>query len=298
MSIKMNPEDALSKKGVNIAWHPAFVEALQMELYAYRNVLEFHSEFQLTSEPLRIDCVVIKKAKDVVIEKNIAATFRKWNLLEYKSPGDYISVADFYKVYGYACLYASFERVPITDLTISFVESRYPKKLLGHLEKKRDYAIAESSPGIYTVSGDILPIQVIDSRQLLAKENLWLKSLSDKLNLSEIDLISTEMARQDKAARIAAYRDAVVRANAGTIQEVLMRKAKLTIEQVVENVGLTAKWEARARAEGEAKGRTEGEKHKAIAIAQNMVNLGLPLDTVVSATQLDIEEIKPLYQKA
>jgi predicted transposase YdaD len=64
-----------------------------------------------------------------------------------------------------------------------------------------------------------------------------------------------------------------------------------------EDVGWTAKWEARGRAEGEAKGRAEGEIHKALDIAQNMVNLGLPLETVVSATQLDIEEVRPLYKK-
>jgi hypothetical protein len=209
-----------------------------------------------------------------------------WNLLEYKSPGDYVSVADFYKVYGYACLYTSFKRIPITNLTISFVESHYPKKLMEHLQKKRGYTIAETGSGVYTVSGDILPIQIIDSRRLSADENLWLKSLSNELNLLEVDQISTEIARQDKATQIAAYRDVVVRANADVIQEVLMRKAKLTIEQVVENVGLTAKWEARA------------EERKALSIAQNLVNLGIPLETVVSATQLDLEKVKPLYQSS
>jgi hypothetical protein len=55
-----------------IPWHPAFVEALQMELRDYRDVLEFYSEYQLTTEPLRIDCVVVRKAKNVEIRKNIA----------------------------------------------------------------------------------------------------------------------------------------------------------------------------------------------------------------------------------
>ena len=88
-----------------ISWHPAFVEALQMELDAYKDILEFYPEYPLTSEPLRIDCVIIKKTKTVTINKNIAAIFRTWNLLEYKSPDDYVSVADFYKVYGADTLY-------------------------------------------------------------------------------------------------------------------------------------------------------------------------------------------------
>jgi len=60
-----------------IAWHPAFIEAIQLELEDYSDVLEFFPEYQLTSEPLRIDCVVIKKPKNVVIKKNIAAIFRE-----------------------------------------------------------------------------------------------------------------------------------------------------------------------------------------------------------------------------
>jgi hypothetical protein len=70
---------------------------------------------------------------------------------------DYVSVADFYKVYGYACLYTSFEKVPVKDLTISFVQSRYPRKLVKHLQNEHGYEVAETAEGIYTVKGDILP---------------------------------------------------------------------------------------------------------------------------------------------
>jgi len=106
-----------------ITWHPAFAEALQLELEAYGDSLEFHPEYQLTSGPLRIDCVVIKKAPNLVIEKNIASIFREVNLLEYKSPDDYVSVTDFYKVYGYACLYASFEKFPIREKKPGFMHT-------------------------------------------------------------------------------------------------------------------------------------------------------------------------------
>jgi hypothetical protein len=270
-----------------IPWHPAFVEALQMELHDYRDVLEFHSEYQLTAEPLRIDCVVIRKAKDVEIRKNIAAIFREWNLFEYKSPGDYVSVADFYKVYGYACLYTSLKKVPITSLTVSFVESRHPKKLLRHLQNERGYTIAETAEGIYTVKGDILPMQIIDSRRLSADENLWLKSLRDDLDSLETTRIGEEITRQEKGVQIAAYLNVITKANSESIQEAMemgQRKQKLTIEQVIENTGLGAKWEARGKAE------------KAFSIAQNMVKLGLPFETVVSATQLEPEKVKALYR--
>jgi len=289
---KMNMEENPDADSTHISWHPAFVEALQMELQAYQDVLEFHPEYQLTSEPLRIDCVVIKKAKDAVIKKNIAVIFREWNLLEYKSPDDYVSVADFYKVYGYACLYASFNKVPITSLTVSFVESHYPQKLLDHLKDERGYDVAETSSGIYTVSGDILPIQVIDSRKLPAEENLWLKSLSNELEYAEFSQVSTEIRRQGKAARLSAYLYVILGANYTVMKEAIKMNKKII--QVFEELGLIAEWEARGEARGEAKGIAEG----AFNIAQNMVKLGLPIETVISATQLDPEKIKPLYQQA
>ena len=275
-----------------IPWHPAFVEALQMELQEYQDILEFHPEYQLTSEPLRIDCVVIKKVKDVVIKKNIAVIFREWNLLEYKSPDDYISVADFYKVYGYACLYASFNKVPITSLTLSFIESHYPQKLLDHLKNERNYTVAETGPGIYTISGDILPIQIIDSRRLSADENLWLKSLSKELGYTAITQIDKEINRQGKAARLAAYLNAITLANPAAIQEAIRMSNTPTLDKIFIETGYAAKWEA----EGEARGRAEGRFEGAFGIAQNMVKLGLPIETVISATQLDPEKIKPLYQ--
>ena len=137
----------------NIQWHPAFVEAIQMELDVYSDSLEFIPEFQLTTGPLRIDCVIIKKAKNVVIEKNIATIFREVNLLEYKSPDDHASLEDFYKVYAYACLYAYLEQVSITDMTVSLIVSHFPKNLFVHLKYDRGYTIEENISGIYTVKG-------------------------------------------------------------------------------------------------------------------------------------------------
>jgi len=273
----------------HIHWHPAFVEALQKELEAYQDFLEFYAEFQLTTEPLRIDCVVVKKKKDVQIKKNIAAIFRTWNLLEYKSPDDYISVEDFYKVYGYACLYASLEKVPITDMTITFIESRYPEKLIGHLKNVRKYTVEETGHGIYNIRGDILPIQIIDNRHLPEEENRWLKNLSNRLGVTELSRMYIEISRIDKAVKIAAYLDAILRANAETFEEVIeMSDATITLEQVFEKVGWIAKWEA--------KGKAEGEELGALKIAKNMIKQGYSFEAIVSSTQLEPEKVKALYQ--
>jgi len=289
---KIDAEKNVDADSSRFSWHPAFIEALQMELQDYQDVLEFHPEYQLTSEPLRIDCVVIKKAKDVIIKKNIAVIFREWNLLEYKDPGDYVSVGDFYKVYAYACLYASFNKVPITSMTISFVESRHPRKLLEHLKKERGYKVAETSSGIYTVSGDILPIQIIDGGKLSADENLWLKSMSKKLSYAEFSHISAEIKRQGKAARLGAYIYLIAGINDTAMKEEIknMKKWKNRFYEVMEETGLAAEFEAK----GEARGIAEG----AFNIAQNLVKLGVPIETIISATQLDPEKVKTLYRQA
>ena len=72
-----------------IDWHTAFFEAIQMELEKYSQGLDFAYEYQLAAKPLKIDVVIIKKPKDVFINKNIASIFRMVNILEYKSPVEY-----------------------------------------------------------------------------------------------------------------------------------------------------------------------------------------------------------------
>ena len=57
-----------------------------------------------------------------------------------------------------------------------------------------------------------------------------------------------------------------------------------SVTNFLEEIGISAKWEARAK------------ENEALTIARNMVNLGLPPETVISATMLDPEKVKALYQ--
>lgn len=88
-----------------LQWHPAFFADIQIELEAERENLIFENEHQLGTKPMEIDALVIKKKTDIPINKNIGRIFRKYNIIEYKSPTDYISINDFYKVCGYAFFY-------------------------------------------------------------------------------------------------------------------------------------------------------------------------------------------------
>ncbi|MDR1802081.1 MAG: hypothetical protein LBQ94_00605 [Treponema sp.] len=286
MSEEAKKGEETSTESERIAWHPAFFVAVQMELEEYRNDLQFISEYQLNTEPLKIDVVIIKKTKDTPIEKNIATIFKQENILEYKSPDDYISVDDFYKVYGYACLYKVLNKIDIRDLTLTFAGSRYPRELLAHLQEIRGYTVEEKWPGIYTIKGDILPIQVINSRKLSADENLWLRDLDNQLGAPDIQRVSAEIDRLGKTAQaqVKTYLNVVLKANIENLREVL--KMSDSLVDLFAEIGLAAKWEAKYLA--------EGKEIKAIEIARNLLNLGDSTDKIIAVTGLSREEVENL----
>ncbi|GHV80976.1 hypothetical protein AGMMS49944_27670 [Spirochaetia bacterium] len=145
------------------------------------------------------------------------------------------------------------------------------------------FSIEENTPGIYTVIGDILPVQIIDSRKLSPDESIWLKNLRSELGAAEAGQMTGDMDRQDKAD-LAAYLAVVLKVNSAAFKELVMRdsKAALTLDQALEETGLTAKWEAR----GEAKGKSE--------VARNGLAMGYPIETLSNLTGLPVETIKKL----
>ena len=74
-------------------------------------------------------------------------------------------------------LYMAFENVLREDITISYVVSKRPKKLFKYLTNNLKFKIEISDNGIHYVKGDSLPIQIIEQKQLLDEDNLFLKSL-------------------------------------------------------------------------------------------------------------------------
>ena len=117
-----------------LQWHPAFGAALRITLQDEMQYLEMQEEHLLSKKPLQMDILIIKKLQEVQIKKTIGRVFRKHNIIEYKSPDDSLSVNDFYKVYGYACIYQSntdrIKEIDPEELTLTFVCSHYPRELL------------------------------------------------------------------------------------------------------------------------------------------------------------------------
>ena len=90
-----------------LQWHPAFYAGLQIEFEEEKEKLIFENEHHIGTKPKEIDVLIIKKNSTDEIKKNIGRIFRTHNVIEYKSPDDYLSIDDFYLVYAYACLYKS-----------------------------------------------------------------------------------------------------------------------------------------------------------------------------------------------
>lgn len=171
-----------------IQWHPAFYAGIQIEFGKEAKYLTFESEHLLGSKPMQID-VIVKNEENRTLKKNIGRIFRRYNIIEYKGSGDYLSIDDFYKVYGYACFYKSDTRITdtikIQDLTITLVSQCYPRKLIAHLRRKRGYEVKRIEPGIYRVKGDMVPIQILVTRRMSPEKNLWLRNLTDHIQSTE-----------------------------------------------------------------------------------------------------------------
>ena len=95
-------------KELKTQWHPAFVSAMKLELMEDAEYLEYTSEYNLNTKPLEVDLLIVKKAKEVEIKNEIGKIFRRYNLIEYKSPDDTMNLNTYMKVIAYACLYKAY----------------------------------------------------------------------------------------------------------------------------------------------------------------------------------------------
>ena len=201
-----------------LQWHPAFGAALRITLQDEMKYLEMHEEYLLSKKPLKMDVLIIKKLKDIPIRKAIGQIFRKHNIIEYKSPGDGLSINDFYKVYGYACIYQSdtnkVKEIDPEDLTLTFVCSHYPRDMIQHLERIRGIRTEFQGAGIYYLKGDPIPMQILIAPKLSDKENYWLQSMRTDLQAGEeIRKLMCEYEKHRKSKDYAAVMDLITRAN-------------------------------------------------------------------------------------
>ena len=263
-----------------IQWHPAFRQAIKAELAEYRDVLEFIEEYPLTTEPLKIDTVIIKKPPEVYIKKNIGRIFKGHNIIEFKSPEDTLDVDSYNKTFAYAHLYASLTSTDINDITVTLVSSSHPRNLLNHLSDDPKLGVGKPDDGIYYVNGERMLVQIIETKSLAEEDNLWLRSLRNGLKESTIKRLIVESKQYDNEMR--AYMYAVLEAN----EEILRGDVEMSfVETLMENPTFVKV------AEEKGFGNVAREKLK---IARNLLKRNRPIDEIVEDTGLTREEVEGL----
>ena len=205
-------------------WHPAFYACTQIEFSKETRGLCFDNEYQLGTKPMEIDVLIIKKDPNKKVQKNIGRIFRTYNILEYKSPADYLGIDDFYKVYGYACFFKADTReadaIKASEITISFVSHHYPYKLVRYLKKERHLLVEEQEAGIYYIKGDIFPMQLIVTSRLSPEKNLWLSSLTNNLSQGEnMERLLQEYGEHSDDILYRSVMNLIVRANRERFEE-------------------------------------------------------------------------------
>lgn len=146
-----------------------------------------------------MDLLIIKKPANVQIENEIGHIFKKYNVVEYKSPDDSLSIDDFYKTTGYACLYKglgeSINEVPAEELTVSIFRESFPRELFKALETSGS-TIDEHSQGIYYITGNVLfGTQVVVTRQLDKETHRSLRILSRNAGKEDVKAFLEESLR-------------------------------------------------------------------------------------------------------
>jgi hypothetical protein len=168
-----------------------------------------------------------------------------------------------------------------------------------YLMDVRGYRIEEVQPGIYEISGDYLPIQIIVSKRLTLRENLWLKGLRKDLERGEAESILREGRKRGKELPADAYLDAIFHGNPKTFREVIeMGKRGLTFEDVLMETGILPKWIEKGREEGLEqgleKGMEKGREEEREGIVKNALDQGFPVELIQKITGIDPETIQQI----
>jgi hypothetical protein len=198
-----------------IMWHPAFCAAAGLELQENITDLEFIPEYNLSKEPIRIDLLILKDHAGA-IKNEIGHIMRKYNIIEYKSPMDGMSIDDFAKTLGYALLYKGYgervDQIPMQELTVSMFRSVHPRELFAEL-KREGHEIEEKYSGIYYVTNNLpFPAQIVVTSELNPELHSSLRILTFDAKMEDVTRF-LEQAKRKKTPGEQENIDAVLQAS-------------------------------------------------------------------------------------
>ena len=226
--------------------------AVDLELAEERANLSYFRDFSLNQQALEIDLLIIKKEGDQPIRNEIGRLFRKYNIIEYKSPKDELNIDTLYKVGGYTSLYKAYgdtvDERRADEITTSLIRKAKPVKLFRYFE---EHGIRLENPfkGIYYVKDGVLfPTQIVVTKELNPQEHMWLTALSDGMQkqqlkdlLLKVESFHTKLDRELAEAVLgvairANWRVAQELRGDGNMCEALMELMEPEINKIRENV--------------------------------------------------------------
>ena len=174
----------------NTQWHLGLKAAVDLELAEERANLSYFRDFSLNQQALEIDLLIIKKEGDQPIRNEIGRLFKKYNIIEYKSPKDELNIDTLYKVGAYTSLYKAYgntvDERRADEITTSLIRKAKPVKLFRYFE---EHGIRLENPfkGIYYVKDGVLfPTQIVVTKELNPQEHMWLTALSDGMQKQQL----------------------------------------------------------------------------------------------------------------
>ncbi len=255
--------------------------------------LYFYSEYNLSRKPLQIDLLIIEKNKNIRIKNQIGHIFRQNNIIEYKSPGDSMSIDDFYKATAYACMYKALgekvDAVSANELTISMMRESYPAGMIATL-KRQGIEIEKVYDGIYYLKNFFIPTQIVVTKELsqglhnsfrVLSRNVDEKDIETFLKDAEGYIGKSEKSDADAVLQVsmsANYElyEKVRRDN--TMCEALRRLMRDEIEDALDA----------AKQEGSAEGHIQAQRETSMALAK----MGMAVENIATAVNASIEQVQ------
>ena len=209
--------------------------------------------------------------------------------MEYKSPNDYLSIDDFYKVYAYCCLYKSMAEKQngkkAEDITITFICGRYPEKLIKHLKLEKQMQVVDFDKGIYYLNGDIFPMQLIVTSRLSEETNLWLKNITNHLEERDtVEKLIEEYQKHEQEELYQSVMNIIIHANFETFKE---ENNMLEVLEELFKDKLEEKKEV---------GREQGEIQNLLKLIQKKLQKGKSYDEIADELETDLYVVEQICE--
>ena len=292
-------------KDTNTQWHPGFIGAMDLEFKEDRGRLIFEKEHNLNTRPLQIDLLIIRKdGESGNLSNEIGEIFRKFNIIEFKSPEQHLDVDVFYKTESYAGLYKSYgiavDERKAADITVSIVRETKPEGLFRYF-REHGVPVRNPHPGIYYILGEVLfPTQIIVVRELDKGQHSWLRFLSGSVEEEDMRMFLAE---------VRCLEDKLDRESADSVLEVCLRENRELIEKLIGDDSMSEalleimepkiiEIRRQAKTEGLEQGLERGLERGKMETARRMLESGrLSVEDIAAYSGLAVEQVHELKKE-